>query len=70
MLAGWRGSSDGSDHGFRYSSWAAPDGVIATASMSESLCDATGLLIPGQAAHRSGMMPPTKSEMMPPTIPR
>jgi hypothetical protein len=27
---------------FRYSSWAAPDGVIATASMSESLCDAFG----------------------------
>jgi hypothetical protein len=27
--AGWRGSSGGSDHEFRYSSWAVPDGVIA-----------------------------------------
>jgi sugar lactone lactonase YvrE len=26
--------------------WAAPDGVIATASMSESLCDATGPRLP------------------------
>ena len=28
------------------------------------------LLIPGQAAHRSGMMSPTHSEIIPPGVPR
>jgi len=28
------------------------------------------LLIPGEAAHDSGMMPPTHSEMISPTVPR
>jgi hypothetical protein len=29
-----------------------------------------GLRIPEQAAHDSGMMPPTHSEIIPPTVPR
>ena len=29
-----------------------------------------GLPIPGEAARRSGMMPPTDSEMISPTVPR
>ena len=40
--ADWPGSSGGSDHGSRCSSWAVPDGVTATASRAGSLCDATG----------------------------
>jgi hypothetical protein len=30
----------------------------------------TGVPIPGEAARRSGMMPPTDSEMISPTVPR
>ena len=36
----------------------------ATASISP------GVRIPEQAAHDSGMMPPTHSEIIPPTVPR
>jgi hypothetical protein len=39
---GWPGSSDGSDHGSRCSSWPVPDAVIATAKGVGSPCDAAG----------------------------
>jgi hypothetical protein len=32
--------------------------------------DSLDVLIPGEAARRSGMMPPTDSEMISPTVPR
>jgi len=47
--ADWRGSTDGSGHGFRRSSWAVRDSVIAIASGSGSRCEAsavTGLTLP------------------------
>jgi len=33
-------------------------------------CPPDNVLIPGEGAHDSGMMPPTHSEMISPTVPR
>jgi len=44
---GWQSSSGGSEHGFRYLSWVAPNGVIAVASTCASLGDCHPITVDG-----------------------
>lgn len=41
-----------------------------TQNFGERISKGPWVLIPGQAAHRSGMMSPTYSEIIPPGVPR